>query len=66
MSDDTLWPVLFGLGGKSFLEVFNTKKEWVNFTMTEMDTPSGIFEVWHDYCSKKLNRSNAPSKDAVE
>ena len=58
MSDDTLWPVLFGLGGKSFLEVFNTKKEWVDFTMTEMKDAQGIFKVWRDYCSKKLNITN--------
>ena len=66
MSDGTVWPVLFGLGGKSFLEVFNTKKEWVDFTMTEMQDAEGIFKVWREYCSKKLNIHAITDKPEVE
>ena len=58
MSDNTVFPEIYGLKNKTFLEVYNTKKEWVDFTLTEMQKPSGLFKTWRDYCLNKNKVEN--------
>ncbi len=60
MSDATTFPQVFGrdLGGQRFIEVYNTNKELVDFTVHKMNNPSGFFKVWRDYCTKKINDSS--------
>ena len=53
MSDSTVFPMIFGLAGKTFLWVYENKTEWVDFTLTEMKNPQGLFKVWQEYCVKK-------------
>ncbi len=57
--DNTIFPDIFGLKGKSFLEVFTTKKEFVDFTANEMNECTGIFKVWQKYVHSKLNRNGS-------
>ena len=66
MSDRTVWPEIFGLGGKTFLEVFREKSEWVDFTMREMEDADGIFKVWKNYCRGKLKEQNGGPDKIVE
>ena len=53
MSDTTVFPMIFGLNGKTFQWVYENKKDWVNFTLTEMKKPLGLFKVWQEYCKRK-------------
>jgi hypothetical protein len=56
MSDSTEFPLIFGLRGKSFLWVFTNRKEFVDFTLTDMKKPTGLFLVWKEYCQEKGKR----------
>ncbi len=56
--DNTTFPDLFGLKDKTFLEIFNTKKEFVDFTANEMNDCTGIFKVWQIYVLSKLKTHN--------
>ncbi len=56
--DHTKFPDIFGLKGTTFLEVFNTKKEFVDFTANEMNDCTGIFAVWQKYVHSKLKTHN--------
>ena len=58
MTDETVFPMIFGLAGKTFLWVYKNKTEWVDFTLTEMKEPTQLFKVWKDYCQAK-------SKDGI-
>ena len=58
MSDDTVFPMIFGLAGKTFLWVYENKVEWVDFTLTEMKQPTQLFKVWKDYCVLKSKEDN--------
>ena len=51
MTDETIWPVGFcdGLAGKSFGWTMINKPDWVDFTINEMESPTGFFKVWKDY-----------------
>ena len=56
MLSEKVWPNDFmdkSLQGKSFAWTWINKKEWVDFTLTDMKEPSGIFEVWQKYCLSK-------------
>ena len=63
MSDNTIFPKIFGLGGTSFEYVFTTNKEFVDFTLTNMDSATGIFKVWKNYVLKKVNKQKNGSKN---
>ena len=41
------------VGGKTFLYAFENRKEWVDFTLTEMKNPTQFFKVWKLYCQRK-------------
>ena len=62
MSDSTVFPMIFGLKGLSFEWVFNNKKEFVDFTISEMKKATGLFIVWQKYCKNKikLEKCRAP------
>ena len=46
-------PFFFDIGGKTFEWVFKHKKEWVSFTIDDMEKTSGLFKVWQDYVKRK-------------
>ena len=53
---ETKWPNDFldkSMRGKTFGWTWENKKEWVDFTLTDMTKPTGIFEVWQKYCFSK-------------
>ena len=65
MSDETKWPLMFGLHGKSFEWVYNNKKEFVDFTLNEMGSPTGLFKVWKIYCQEKYKDAQNSSRKTV-
>ena len=59
--------MIFGLKGKSFEWVFHNKTEFVDFTLTEMNHPTGLWEVWKNYCKEKIkDGSQNRSKNLIE
>ncbi len=63
MSDETIFPKIFGLGGMTFQHVYKTNKEFVDFTLTNMGSATGIFKVWKKYVLKKVNKQKNGSKN---
>ena len=60
MTDETRWPEGFcDIGNKTFLWVKNNKADWVDFTLKEMDNPTGLFLQWKEYLQ---NNKDAESK----
>ena len=58
--EQTKWPEGFAdIGGKTFDWVREHKHEWVDFTLNEMDSPSGLFLKWKTYL---LNRKHAKER----
>ena len=54
--DGTLFPKgFFDIGLKSYLWVFENKKEFVDFTITGMKNCKGIYKSWQDYVLEKSN-----------
>ena len=56
---------MFGLLGKTFQWVYTNKKEFVDFTLTEMGSPTGLFKVWKEYCQKKNKHAQNSSRKTV-
>ena len=53
--DDLTWPDNFmDIGNKRFVWVFDNKKEFVDFTVKEMENPKGLFKKWQTYCKARL------------
>jgi len=53
-NDDLFFPKGFcDIGEISFKDLYDRKKEWVDFTLTEMKSPKGMFKTWQDYCKKR-------------
>ena len=57
---------MFGLLGKTFQWVYTNKKEFVDFTLTEMGSPTGMFKVWKEYCQKKNKDAQNSSRKTVK
>ena len=69
MSDSTKFPAGFhDIGGQPFEWVYREKKEFVDFTLTEMRECSGIYKVWQDYCKGRVKNElrHRPGKDNSE
>ena len=48
------WPKGFmDIGGLTFDEVYERKKEFVEFTLTSMTKCSGMFKRWQQFCEQK-------------
>lgn len=53
LEDDTLFPINFpDVGGKTFLWVWENRKEFVEFTLGMIETTK-LFKVWQQYCENK-------------
>ena len=53
--DSLLWPVgFYDIGGRSFKWVYSNRKDFVDFTLTEMELESGLFLKWKQYCQLQL------------
>ena len=66
MSSDAeiCWPEGFMcIGGRSFEWVYANRAEFVKFTVDKMDSPSGLFKQWKDYCLKQ-NRDESDCKSS--
>ena len=66
--DNTLFPKKFltpDVEMKSFIWVYKNKPDFVDFTLQDMDNPTGFFKVWKDYCINK-QKSNAESRSDNE
>ncbi len=46
------------IGERTFLWVFENRKEFVDFTVNEMDAPTGLFLKWQKYCKERLKISH--------
>ena len=64
MTDETKWPAGFGdIGCRTFAWVRANRPEWVEFTLSEMSTPSGLFLLWKKYLlSQKVKEHDAKDK----
>ena len=52
---DLVFPVNFMcIGEKTFRWVFENRKEFVDFTVNEMDKPTGLFQEWQKYCREQI------------
>ena len=55
----TRWPEGFSnIGGMTFQETFEHRPEWVEFTLSEMKAPSGMFREWKSFCEKKKRQQD--------
>lgn len=43
----------FDIGEQTFISVFNSKPDYVQFTIDDMKDPTGLFKQWKDYCIEK-------------
>ena len=51
------WPKGFmDIGGLTFDEVYERKKEFVEFTLNSMTKCSGMFKRFQDFCREKENK----------
>ena len=46
------------VGLMTFATVFQSKKEWVSFTVIDMTNPTGFFKTWKNYCMRKSKQDN--------
>ena len=60
----TRWPEGFcNIGGMTFQQTWDARKEWVEFTLTEMKEPSGMFKEWKDFCIEKKKQNAGDTKE---
>ena len=65
--DDIAWPAgFYDIGDRSFKWVFDNRKEFVDFTLTEMEVPSGLFLKWQDYCKQQIINDKATGQPIEE
>ena len=63
MTDETRWPEGFcDIGNKTFLWVKNNKSDWVDFTLKEMDKPTGLFLQWKKYLQNNKDAESTKIK----
>ena len=63
MTDCTVWPTGFSdIGEKTFAWVREHRPDWVDFTLTEMKNPSGLFLEWKTYLLDKEVKENAKNQ----
>ena len=56
---DLVWPTDFlDVGGKPFSWVYQHRKEFVDFTLKEMDNPTGLFRKWKTYCKNRKKQAS--------
>ncbi len=52
--DELVFPINFMcIGDKTFIWVYENRKEFVDFTVTKMDKPTGLFQQWQSYCNEQ-------------
>ena len=62
-----IWPAGFcNIGGWSFDRVFKEKHDFVNFTVTCMESPTGIFKEWKEFCLKRKADAIHSESDGTE
>jgi len=55
MAETNKFPDDFGeLAGLTFEQAYEIKKQFVDFTLNEMQNPTGLWKAWHDFCSQKI------------
>ena len=54
------WPTGFmDIGDWTFARTYAERPEWVEFTLDGMETPSGLFKTWQEFCQEQSKASNA-------
>ena len=57
--DDSTFPLDFMcISNRPFKWVFENRKDFVNFTVNEMESPTGLFLKWKQYCLRQKKRKN--------
>lgn len=60
---EIIWPTGFcDIGDLTFEQVFNTKKEFVDFTINDMEKPKGMFKKWKIYCLERSKKEKIINK----
>ena len=60
----TRWPKGFqDIGGLTFQQTWDQRPEWVDFTLTEMKDPSGMFKEWKSFCVEKKKQDDRNAKE---
>ena len=60
--DETKWPPGFAdIGNQTFVWVAEHKPEWVDFTLNEMNDPSGLFLLWKTFLLKRKDAEKIKS-----
>jgi len=56
---DLVFPVNFlCIGERTFRWVYEHRKEFVDFTVNEMNEPTGLFQKWQSYCREQNKLEN--------
>ena len=45
------------IGLISFKDLYDRKKEFVDFTLKDMENPSGLFLKWKQFCLEKVKNN---------
>jgi len=53
MHDLVFPPNFLCIGERTFRWVYEHRKEFVDFTVTKMDKPTGLFQQWQSYCNEQ-------------
>ena len=53
------------IGEKTFEWVYKNRKEFVDFTLMEMENPSGLFKKWQLYCQHQKKMEDKKINDRV-
>ena len=57
--DKLTWPEGFmDIGNRTFDWVYTAKRDFVDFTLHEMETPSGLFKKWKSYCKIRMKKES--------
>ena len=55
--DELTWPDNFmDIGLKSFRWVYANRPEFVDFSMNDMEEPTGLFLTWQNYCKARISK----------
>ena len=66
LDDDLCWPENFmNIGGKTFQWVFENKEVFVEFTLSDMKSPTKMFKRWKNYCISRNKQENDKSSSEL-
>ena len=64
--ESTVWPDGFlDIGGFTFEQTWKQRKEWVKFTIGEMQEATGMFGNWREYCLTKSKYAEPHTEHSI-